>query len=130
MAGDSRLYEVLDQILEEFAARYRRGERPAIQEFIDRHPDLADDIRAMLPAMVEIERYNRKPPEKIPADEFVTRAVKTDPAGVVTTTLPEAGWWGLTVDRPGRAVIKSSDKQITVKERCTLWVRVGRPESK
>ena len=32
-------------LAEEFADRYRRGERPALSEYTDRHPDLADRIR-------------------------------------------------------------------------------------
>lgn len=46
---------LLDEIANEFAARYRRGERPALTEYIDKHPDLANDIREFFPAMVEIE---------------------------------------------------------------------------
>jgi serine/threonine protein kinase/WD40 repeat protein len=49
-------YELLDQLAEEFAERFRRGERPALSEFTDRHPDLAADIRELFPAMVEMER--------------------------------------------------------------------------
>ena len=39
MAGDSseRLV-LLNHLADEFAERYRRGERPALQEYIDRHP--------------------------------------------------------------------------------------------
>src|SRR5262249_3815193 len=67
MASDSRLYDLLDRLAEEFAARHRRGERPALQEFIDRHPELAADIREMLPAMVEIERVKEDAAAKPPA---------------------------------------------------------------
>jgi uncharacterized GH25 family protein len=82
-------------------------------------------------AMVEVERYNPKPPASLPPDEHVTRTVKTDPAGVVTTSLPEAGWWALTVARPGRQVLKKGDKEFKAKQRSTLWVHVDpRPESK
>ena len=49
-------YGRFDELAEEFAARYRRGERPALQEYIDRAPDLADQIREMFPALVEVER--------------------------------------------------------------------------
>src|SRR5229473_74818 len=57
MATDSSERFVLLNVLgEEFAARYRRGERPALQEYIDRHPQLADDIREFFPAMVEMEQ--------------------------------------------------------------------------
>jgi cobalt/nickel transport protein len=83
--------------------------------------------RAVRDAIVEVERYNRKPPEALPPDEFVTRTVKTDPSGVVTTTLPEPGWWALTIERPGRTSFRLRDKQVQVKQRCTLWVHVDRP---
>jgi serine/threonine protein kinase len=57
MAGsDSEKYALLDQLADEFAERYRRGERPALKEYLDKYPDLADEIRELFPAMVEIEQ--------------------------------------------------------------------------
>jgi WD40 repeat protein/serine/threonine protein kinase len=47
---------LLTRLADEFAARYRAGERPPLQEYIDRHPQLADGIRELFPAMVEIEQ--------------------------------------------------------------------------
>ena len=44
-------------LAEEFAGRYRRGERPALTEYTDRYPDLADRIRKLFPAMVMIEKF-------------------------------------------------------------------------
>jgi WD40 repeat protein/serine/threonine protein kinase len=49
-------YVLLTRLADEFAARYRAGERPPLQEYIDRYPKLADDIRELFPAMVEIEQ--------------------------------------------------------------------------
>ena len=49
-------YILLTRLADEFAARYRAGERPSLQEYIDRYPELADDIRELFPAMVEIEQ--------------------------------------------------------------------------
>ena len=37
---DSQGYDLLDRLAEEFAGRYRRGERPALEEYVDRHPEL------------------------------------------------------------------------------------------
>src|SRR5947209_8334303 len=57
MATDhSDPYLLLNELAEEFAERYRRGERPAMAEYIARHPELADDIRAFFPALVEMEQ--------------------------------------------------------------------------
>ena len=53
---ESEQYEVLDRLADEFAARFRRGERPSLKEYTDRYPELADDIRELFPAMVQVER--------------------------------------------------------------------------
>ena len=36
-------------LAESFLERYRQGERPALAEYTDRYPELADEIRAGLP---------------------------------------------------------------------------------
>src|SRR6516225_5534489 len=42
-------------LAEQFLERYRQGERPSLREYIDRHPDLADEIREVFPAMALME---------------------------------------------------------------------------
>jgi hypothetical protein len=57
MADDSsERFVLLNHLADDFAARYRRGERPSLQEYIDRHPELADDIREFFPTLVEMEQ--------------------------------------------------------------------------
>src|SRR5260370_22535489 len=56
ISESSANYILLTRLADEFAARYRSGERPPLQEYIDRYPELADDIRELFPAMVEIEQ--------------------------------------------------------------------------
>jgi WD40 repeat protein/serine/threonine protein kinase len=46
---------VVLELAEEFLERYRRGERPSLKEYADRHPDLAADIRDVFPAMALME---------------------------------------------------------------------------
>jgi serine/threonine protein kinase/WD40 repeat protein len=46
----------LGSILDSFLARFRKGERPSLTEYIARYPTLADEIRDLLPALVEIEQ--------------------------------------------------------------------------
>ena len=46
----------LDRLAEEFVARFRDGERPSLTEYVERHPDLAEDIREVFPALVEMEQ--------------------------------------------------------------------------
>jgi serine/threonine protein kinase/WD40 repeat protein len=54
-SSDSAREVLLQQLAEEFVERHRRGERPALSEYADRHPDLTDDIRDLFPALVKIE---------------------------------------------------------------------------
>jgi hypothetical protein len=46
----------LGPILDSFLRRFRKGERPSLTEYIGRYPALADEIRELLPALVEIEQ--------------------------------------------------------------------------
>src|SRR5262249_26384005 len=49
--------EPLEQLAEEFAERYRRGERPSLTEYAKRYPDLAGEIRELFPALVLMEQF-------------------------------------------------------------------------
>jgi WD40 repeat protein/serine/threonine protein kinase len=62
-------YGRFEDLAEEFAARFRRGERPSLQEYIDRCPDLADEIRELFPALVEVERVKDEQPARPGAEE-------------------------------------------------------------
>src|SRR5213592_4265696 len=52
--SESRSAIVLE-LAEEFLERYRRGQRPSLKEYIDRHPELAAEIREVFPAMALME---------------------------------------------------------------------------
>jgi serine/threonine protein kinase/WD40 repeat protein len=54
-SSDSSRDALLERLAEEFVERHRRGERPALAEYTDRHPDLAAEIRDLFPALVQIE---------------------------------------------------------------------------
>ncbi len=66
-AASEEKYARLDSLAEEFAERWRRGERPPLQEFIDRAPELADDIRELFPALVEMAQAEPDGPPRTPA---------------------------------------------------------------
>ena len=53
-SGDGR--DPVEQLLESFLARWRRGERPSLEEYAARCPERADEIRELFPAMVEMEQ--------------------------------------------------------------------------
>src|SRR5687768_7437302 len=50
-SGSERVLE----LAEEFLERYRKGERPPLKEYIDRHPDLGAEIKDVFPAMAMME---------------------------------------------------------------------------
>ena len=58
---------LMDHLAEEFALRYRRGERPSLKEYLDKYPELADDIRTLFPALVEMEQIKENQGEGSPA---------------------------------------------------------------
>ena len=52
-SGDGR--DPVELLAEEFLDRRRRGERPSIDQYASAHPDLADAIREVFPALLMIE---------------------------------------------------------------------------
>src|SRR5262245_56464781 len=52
--SESRSALVLE-LAEDFLDRCRQGENPGIKEYTDRHPELADEIREVFPAMAMME---------------------------------------------------------------------------
>jgi WD40 repeat protein/serine/threonine protein kinase len=91
-SADYGRFEVL---AEEFAARFRRGERPSLQEYIERCPDLADEIRELFPALVEVERVK----EERPSPPGATQAAALPALGQVGDyrVLREVGRGGMGV---------------------------------
>jgi serine/threonine protein kinase len=48
--------EPIEELAESFLARFRAGERPALSEFTAAHPELAEQIRELFPALLELEQ--------------------------------------------------------------------------
>jgi hypothetical protein len=51
----SQVRNPVEVLAEEFVERFRRGERPSLTEYTEKHPDLADEIRELFPLLVEME---------------------------------------------------------------------------
>jgi serine/threonine protein kinase/tetratricopeptide (TPR) repeat protein len=84
----------VEVLAEEFCARQRRGERPTLDEYADSHPDLADRIRAVFPALMLLEELGPKPaaPAAVPErlGEFrILREVGRGGMGVVYDAVQE-----------------------------------------
>ncbi len=56
MIDHSMRDEALEPIIDSFLARFRVGERPSIEDYARRHPELADALREVLPMLVAVER--------------------------------------------------------------------------
>jgi WD40 repeat protein/serine/threonine protein kinase len=48
-------FDPVEELADSFLARYRRGERPSLSEYARQHPELAEQIRELFPALVVIE---------------------------------------------------------------------------
>jgi serine/threonine protein kinase/Flp pilus assembly protein TadD len=55
MTGSGSDSDPLGRLAEEFLARHRRGERPALTEYVARHPNLAEQVRDLFPALLLLE---------------------------------------------------------------------------
>jgi eukaryotic-like serine/threonine-protein kinase len=94
----------LGPVLESFLVRFRNGERPSVTEYVGRYPALADEIRELFPALVEIERLGSVGGAAIPAGTGMAGAgVSGIGQGVRIATDafdPTAGLAATAADRP------------------------------
>src|SRR5215471_7348803 len=91
---DAERDDLLDRLGDEFAGRFRRGEQPSLKDYTDRYPELADEIRALFPAMVQVEQVGeichdwdeaetRTPPLSQVGDYRIIREIGHGGMGVV-----------------------------------------------
>ena len=64
-------HERLADLADEFARRYRRGERPTVEEYARQHPGLAAQIHELFPAMIAMEQSGAASLEVAPSAERV-----------------------------------------------------------
>ena len=63
--SESQDFERINQLAEEFTQRLRAGEQPSVEEYCDRYPDIADELRDLLPALAEVEQVKDQAPPAV-----------------------------------------------------------------
>lgn len=55
----------VEQLADEFAERYRRGEFPSVTEYVERNPEHAEELQELLPAVAMMEQLKNKEDSKL-----------------------------------------------------------------
>lgn len=56
VSDDADLYASVDVLASDFIARYRSGDRPTVDEYANRHPELSETIRSIFPLALSVEK--------------------------------------------------------------------------
>ena len=105
MAESDLNSDLLSKLAEEFVQRYRAGERPALSEYTENYPAIADEILEVFPALVMVEDLA---PENDASAFYTERPVKvasprqsTSITSATTTSSAKsaAGAWGSSTKR-------------------------------
>ena len=94
------------ELAEEFVQRHRAGDAPSIEEYIDRHPELADRIREVFPAMAMIEDV------AVAAESLITGSGTGSPDGPALPTPVRLGDFRIIreVGRGGMGVVFEAEQ--------------------
>ena len=106
MSEPSSGFDPVEDLVDAFLERYRRGERPSLTEYTDKHPELAERIRALFPALLVMEelgsgerpgdrpsRPDRAAATRCPqrlGDYLLLRAVGSGGMGIVYEAIQES----------------------------------------
>ena len=100
------VFDPVDELVDGFLERYRRGERPSLSEYTEKHPELAERIRALFPALLVMEELGSRaggsggsvenrsgPSAKVPerlGDYVLLRRIGSGGMGVVYEAIQES----------------------------------------
>jgi serine/threonine protein kinase/WD40 repeat protein len=94
----------VERLAEDFVARHRRGDQPSPAEYADRHPQLADRIHALFPALLLMEHH--KPGALDQSDS-------AEELGVAVAPLVQLGDYRIIreVGRGGMAIVYEAEQE-------------------
>ncbi len=96
----------IEELAEEFLERRRRGERPTLEDYAARHPDLAGEIREFFPVLGLVEDFK-------PGTDDLTGSLAGPTVPGIGTSLDRLGDYRLLreVGRGGMGVVYEADQE-------------------
>src|ERR1700727_1706027 len=71
----------VEALADDFLRRQRGGERPTLEDYCRRHPELADDIRDLFPMLIRMEDLRSDGPGDPTGDTAVPAATRLERLG-------------------------------------------------
>ncbi len=102
-SGTSQDRNPVEALADDFLRRQRGGERPTLEDYCRRHPELADEIREVFPVLIRMDDLRSDGPDDATGDVAVHAATRLDRLGDyrILREVGRAAWGSST--RPSRS---------------------------
>src|SRR5262245_20714313 len=106
MSTSSDARNPVEALAEEFLDRKRRGEQPTLREYVERYPELADEIRDLFPALLMMEDLGE-------SADGTTGSLAADQGAAVGVRLQRLGDYRILreIGRGGMGVVYEAEQE-------------------
>ncbi len=73
--SESETEITIDDIADAFAASLERGEKPTIEQYKSKYPQLAERIEAVLPALLMLDDFDSQPKRELAVDDSIPQVL-------------------------------------------------------